>query len=123
MNANSKITQSRPSQTKNSERNSCNQYQSVSLIPTPRQFARESPPYQLQIVASPIETRVKANQICNLIEPLSGVKLQTPLTYSEAVKILEKTRCWDFKPIEGRERCLSRLRSLINSVVAAGGDR
>ena len=100
------------------------QSKTVDYLPLVDNLAesKEPPSYELQIVASPFETRIRGNEICNLIVPQYGIKFNAPLTYKEASYILEVTRYWDFEPDRGRPRCLEKLRSLINSIVE-GGDR
>ena len=131
------ITQSRLNKTKKLTINRSPRYQSVNSIPTkqlslfgdapapaPAPHDDESPPsYQLQIIYVPHDKRIKPNEFCKLVHHASGLTIKGQFSYEQALYILETTRDWDWKLDRHKiPRCAETLRSLIESVVAEGGD-
>lgn len=89
----------------------------------PSQPDEDPSAFPLQIITSPIKSRIKPNQIANLAHLQSGLKFSKPLTVEQAQQILKTTSYWDFSLDKDRKpRCSHELRSLIDSVVS-GGDR
>lgn len=131
------ITKTRLNQSQKRDKNSCNQCQSIGLIPTPRlirrvdkdvtefrQLSLFSPPstpdddlsYALQIKAD--RTRSHPHSFCIIYDPISQIELPGVYSYAEADCILNVTRGFNLYPESFKKLLLAiRDRALTNALL------
>lgn len=138
MNYKSIIAQSRLQKTKKSTKNCSTRDKLTGLIPTSikqlslftdlvdseNESDSELPAYPLQISYIPHEQRLTPDKFCKLIHHSSGLTIEGQFSYEQAKEILVVSRDWDWRLDKDKiPRCSAKLRSLLKSSVAEGGER